>query len=309
MSKKKDDHTVWTEQRDFHRKKEKDIGCIWRHASPPNSDFKGPCDYRWNGFQASRKRTDMYNNPHYDRAFILGYVDTELQATGKARGMIRKAGRQIKGKGEVWVDRYHEFFFEAPLYWLQADWEKGWHICHKIATSIQRAGPIRPKHRDRIGEENFKPRDNGGIAAYFPYYHQHHHMIPQGAFRDFVIYGEGDVEPAERIKIVLKSRWNINEPDNIVMLPKEEFIADIVMLPSHQPYGFYGPDRFHQTYSKSLKMKLDDVRNKIDEAVKGNKDGRHKEVKDIKIDLKVLEDELLEQIKEMEPGAQIGAVT
>ena len=97
-----------------------------------------------------------------------------------------------------------------------------------------------------------------------PYWHNTHHVIACGeleaAFPD----------EAER-RLILATRWNINEMPNVVILPKQYVVARILKLPTHVPPD--GPAE-HEHYSTSLGTKLSSIKAKL---AKGESDpNKHK---------------------------------
>jgi hypothetical protein len=88
----------------------------------------------------------------------------------------------------------------------------------------------------------------------------------------------------------------------MVILPQEIAVSKIVGLPAHCPWGL----RKHASYSKSMKNKLDMVRQKLSDAMESTEcTGAIK----LSIELDSTSDSILEQIKTMKPGRQVGRVT
>ncbi len=289
-------HAAWNFKVDYHKGEK--YGCIWRHNGDKYKDTE--CDHKKNAFEASKSRDDMYKKDHRGNAYALGFVDSQFNLTDKAQKEIqdyahdrnvKKSGdKSYKVKDKKWVKKYFKKF-KTSIYWLEKD-KNAWTVEHQIPNiSFGYAG----------NSKTFVPRPQGGPGAWFPYFHNAHHIVPQGAFRDFVIYGEGETDPALRLKIVLSTNWNINYKDNMVILPQELQVSAIAELPAHCPYGH----RNHLDYSSSVKDKLADVRKKIDKAVKTEK---CEDIDEVELLLEDIPPPLLEKIKEMKSGQQIGGL-
>jgi hypothetical protein len=125
-------------------------------------------------------------------------------------------------------------------------------------------------------------------------------MIPESALHKYLLGNDDKME--QRVKIVCASKWNINKELNIVLLPQELAVSRIVGLPAHCPWGL----RSHPTYSKSMRDKLKDAKAQLDRAMKT---GACEDTELVAFILDKTCEELLEQIKTMKPGKQLGRVT
>ncbi|MFE8603865.1 hypothetical protein [Archangium violaceum] len=154
--------------------------------------------------------------------------------------------------------------------------------------------------------------DNGGwhldktgnfVKDKVPYWHNTHHVIACGEITQ--------VFPDEREqRLLLKSRWNINEMPNVIILPKQETVARILKLPTHVP-----PEgkQNHNNYSTRLGTKLNDIKAKL--VANGAQTG-HELTDDTKEDCreelekasKAIRDFLIE-IGEKRPGIDIDSLT
>jgi hypothetical protein len=99
------------------------------------------------------------------------------------------------------------------------------------------------------------------------------------------------------------SRWNIHNRQNMLLLPQQEITAEIVGLPAHCPWGV--PE--HSGYQNSLKEKLRELRDKLDDAI-GTQE-QHPEPTEVKFDLDELSGILFKRVKEMKTGKVLAAVT
>ncbi len=281
-----DEHKSWNYRDDWHKGNE--YGCYFKHAN--TTKYKN-CDYRLNGFDVSKDRSGMYNRDHRQAAVKRGYLTPEYE-TSEVKGQV-DARASAKKKDSAWKDKFRGRIYGS--FQLLAMDKNAWHIKHKITSMVT---PWWGKATNRTPQkppaENFLPKTSGGWHYYFPYKHNHHHMISAGSFKDYVIYAptSGEVTPFKRAIIVLKSNWNINRKSNMVLLPNEEAVADTAQLPAHCPWDTAS----HPDYSKALKSDLKEVMKSIDKAA--NTKG-HDELEDVTISLKETEDMLLDKLKSM----------
>jgi hypothetical protein len=295
MGKKK--HVAWDFYKDYHQGDSP--GCIWRHASGWGNS---PCHYAMNGFAASASRTDMYNKDHRSVARELGYVLDAEPGKGKNRGDL-KLGERIRrevaakarsqGKGLDFRQRF-ERRFGSSIKWLSLHPE-GWHYGHGLEPRHipkRYGGRVQPTFKVKKKEEQ-------GYGAWYPYHHNYHHLIPQGALHEYVI--GNDALSGRRVEIICASKWNINARRNIVLLPQENSVSRIVGLPAHCPWGL----KHHPAYSSSMKDKLKNARKRLDKAMDT---GACEDNRQVAFSLDKASDSILKQIKTMRPGRQLGRV-
>jgi hypothetical protein len=93
-----------------------------------------------------------------------------------------------------------------------------------------------------------------------PWWHNTHHVIACGEFS--TVFSKEDEQ-----KLILATKWNINEMPNVIILPKQFVIARILKVPTHVP-----PDgaQNHTQYSTRLSTKLNAVRGKLAKAADGS---------------------------------------
>jgi hypothetical protein len=151
----------------------------------------------------------------------------------------------------------------APARWV-AVWVDG--LKPSIVKRGKRKGqPIagtQPKSPIRYNSQG-EPEGNGawnlGEAPNFedwkkPYWHNTHHVIACGEVK-----ASFPLEKEQRR--LLASDWNINEMDNVIILPKQFAVAHALKLPTHVP-----PDgkQEHDNYSKQLADQLSGMRGDLD---------------------------------------------
>jgi hypothetical protein len=288
---KKKLHVPYDEK--FHEKKP--YGCIWRHRSGHGP--KDDCYYAVNGYDASAGRAgDMYNkHEHRARAREMGYA---VDAPAGSKGGDHKVGpavgqalaRKAASKAASFKKAY-EKKFGSSLKWLSLD-PKGWNYGFTLSKSVPKGWGPQPTFW-------IKKEKAQGYGAWYPYHHNYHHMIPQGAFHEYVI-GKDD-KSTERVKAMVMSEWNINKALNVVLLPQETFVARIVGLPAHCPWGV----KSHASYSNSLKSKLKQVKAQVDEAADTQ---ACEDAKKAAALLDPISRDILEQIKQMTPGRKLRAL-
>lgn len=273
----KEDHFVWDEGLKRHIN-DKDCGCIWRHAFGWEEESKVTvCHYAMNSFNALDERNTIYNKNHKQRAKNLGYItDKTEKVSKKAKNEVEKVHKELENSKDLseFLELYYGKHLGGPLRYLLIH-EQGWWVGHTIDNDHV------PKNKDEYktkgAQVNFLPRKNekkGGYGKWYPYFHEHHHILPQGAYRDYVIYAT-DEDIDDRIKISVTSGWNINDKPNMIMLPEEVMVGRIIQLPAHKFWGEFG----HEDYSKSIKDDLREVQQKMQKAVDEKKPCEETEIK------------------------------
>lgn len=298
MGKKK--HVSWDFKADYHQ--DDTTGCIWRHSGGYGTTA---CHYAMNGYQVSASRQDMYNRDHRQNALALGYV---LDASGdkRRRGdlilttMISKevgAKARSMRKPSEWRETFRKRFegrFGGSIKWLSLN-KEGWHYGYMLPVEHV------PRKYMQGRQPTFAVKNGaaGGYGAWYPYHHNYHHLIPQGALQEYVC--GNDDKTKRRVEILCSSKWNINGQDNVVLLPQENAVSKIVELPAHCPWGL----KKHAAYSKSMEDMLKDVKQKLDSAIRREDCARTKAVA---VELRAVSKRILEQVKAMRKGRQIGRV-
>ncbi|AKQ69080.1 hypothetical protein A176_005992 [Myxococcus hansupus] len=298
MGRKK--HVSWDFKVDYHQ--DDTTGCIWRHAPGYGTSA---CHYAMNGYQVSALRQDMYNKDHRQNALALGYV-LDVSGDRRRRGdliltsMISKEvgakARSIQKPSE-WREAFRKRFegrFGGSIKWLSLN-KEGWHYGYILPVEH-----VPRKHMQRQ-QPTFAVKNGaaGGYGAWYPYHHNYHHLIPQGALQEYVC--GNDDKTKRRVDILCSSKWNINGQDNMVLLPQEISVSKIVELPAHCPWDM----KEHVAYSSSMKDMLKDVKLKLDKAITTQ---ACEDVDEVVVDLDFISNQILRQIKAMRPGRQIGRV-
>jgi len=115
---------------------------------------------------------------------------------------------------------------------------------------------------------------NVGVAGNFehyrvPYWHNAHHIIPNGVLRSGIAKaGKGDARLPRLIKYaLLKAEYNLNDKENMVILPMQSIVAQALGLPRHLKGDEVGPGEVaelfsHPDYSTQVENKLVPILNK-----------------------------------------------
>ncbi|RKG72082.1 AHH domain-containing protein [Corallococcus terminator] len=271
------EHITQMTKNDLHDKG----ACILRHESARKSS---PCDYQWNGYQLSKTaaRSGMYNKP-----LRRSWIDRDKADRDIFEAATRKEKRSGETSGEFGL-RLRDFVKKYRLSVrytsrvLERD-PKAWFI----------GEPTHPK--------NFVPMAHdpeGGMHR--PYYHNWHHMIPNGAINEYI---GGGPDGAKRLFLLMTSLYNMNCGQNIVLLPKESFVGRVLGLPIHCPYG----QMSHPTYSQACEKHLRRIAAQLKKVLaSGNPHKLNDEnVTQIKKAMNLLSDKLLATLKAMPPGVSL----
>jgi hypothetical protein len=97
--------------------------------------------------------------------------------------------------------------------------------------------------------------------CYVPYWHNAHHMVPNGELRGAIAgCGKGFKSPSKVVWAVreglLKAAYNLNDKKNMIVLPMDRAIGRVLELPVHLSTV---TARSHGAYSKNVRDQLDDL--------------------------------------------------
>lgn len=219
--------------------------CLHRHVSAYQK--KHSCSHRWQAHQASMekvhdgKRRDIYDG-----------VDA-----GRVPAQWKKF---IKFNKQRQCDcvRYH-----VPLP-EKGDWDLEGPPAGR-QQELKRTGGAKPKDGDIV---------NFSSSSLWPYWHNAHHLIPQGRFNSVIDEVAGKECPNDRGECVLaikmrllKAKYNINHQKNMIILPGGQTVAGILGLPRHltkkpkgkSEKGLVAEHRGHQEYDNTIVPKLKKV--------------------------------------------------
>jgi hypothetical protein len=168
------------------------------------------CAYRWQAHVAAKEREGKPNSTHYnvrtvDERFLFGIKTNAYKA---------RSGN------------FHPSQYIAKISMPQdGDWD---------LEGPQRLVPRKTflnQPRDILPGTNFKD-------CYNPYWHNSHHMIPKRLFNNMVDEtgtGEGANPDCPMIirSCLLEAKYNINHKINMIILPQDKEVGEILKLPRH----------------------------------------------------------------------------
>ncbi|HYO55690.1 AHH domain-containing protein [Archangium sp.] len=273
-----EEHVTQMTRNDLHDKG----ACILRHPQPPQKF--DPCDHMWNGYTISltATRKAMYNR--------------EVHANSTDRTRAYKDIKEAAGKKKKRSDETHEDF-QARLSEFIKKYRRGVRKAIQPLPENPKAWFIGPESSNPL---NFVPKRYGGSGWKTPYYHNWHHIVPNGAVHEFI--GSGP-DGTRRLFLLMTSLYNINCGENIVLLPKQSFVGRALSLPIHCPYG----QRSHKKYSKSCESDLTKIAKKLQKVLDAGKPHKlnDQRVTVIKADMLNLSRKLLGNIKTMPAGESL----
>jgi hypothetical protein len=152
--------------------------------------------------------------------------------------------------------------------------------------------------------------------AFWPYWNNAHHLISKGTFADRIA-GIVELDTRKLVQVgLLRSMYNINHHKNVVFLPMDEEVGQLVLLPRHLTLGGASiapdPNPFfdHKAYNALVDGKLttiiDDYCAEVRKARKGKKLCDVVKVVKLSIDkLEGLSESCFETIRKAKPGAAL----
>lgn len=212
--------------------------CLHRHVSAYQK--KHSCSHRWQAHQASIEK--VHDGKRRD---IYDWVDA-----GRVPAHWKKF---IKFNKQRQCDcvRYH-----VPLP-EKGDWDLEGPPAGR-QQELKRTGGAKPKDGDIV---------NFSSSSLWPYWHNAHHLIPQGRFNVVIDEEaaagcpEAPVECALAIRMrLLKAKYNINHKTNMIILPGGQTVAGILELPRHltkkpkgkSEKGLAAEHRGHKEYDNAI---------------------------------------------------------
>lgn len=319
-----------------HKKDPKSTGCIWSHQDYGKGDSwkSHPCHYQNNGFEESKgSRLGMYK-PDQGKVDEANRDKKKLHedASGEYKEQVDKArddlaqqqarmssgeklqgrdyfryfvakGRmlQLESQGSLLI-RKHIVGFGRPLHRLALN-KEAWTPGHKLDASLATreylglGGYLQSKKKGISTPVNFAPeRHAQKLGAWYPYDHEYHHIIPRGSLTSALLREAKRVPYERRLSTLAESKWNMHNPQNIVLLAENTVIAKIINLPAHCPWGARG----HATYSQMVERRLNEIATEMEGDL--SEEGEPHEVekqagRNLFDRLNQLSEDLLDQIK------------
>ncbi|HSP79811.1 MAG TPA: hypothetical protein VLQ93_14865 [Myxococcaceae bacterium] len=231
---------------------------------------------------------------------------TTGEYTTLAEDVAAHKNRSEPGKGTRFLEAYRARYGKS-LGWLAKD-PQAWDVKYRIPLDSKEFKQVYGASKTNVATDyegtvrkivapltniapvNFHIQEtnipaNKGLGKWYPYEHDHHHMIPASAFQEYVLNAPSDnpsdVNYMSRARVVMQGSWNIHDQVNMIMLPNEIYPARILDLAAHIPWQM-GAD--HPTYSKSLEKSLEPIRKILDDVLKNPTDDPHEAEKQASAD-------------------------
>jgi hypothetical protein len=288
-----------------HKKDPDNTGCMWRHPK------KGePCDYWKHSFDASKAHSEVFalsSSTYWSRAqkIIPDQAEYERQAAAREAAKKKEAAREqarisaLQGQAQT-ADvqkrlaaaqkklaraqafskddflKRHRAMYSGPMERLRLNhgnaWDVGARAPANLLASVEYMGKKGAKGPGGLNHDPY------GLGMWYPYDHNHHHLIPIAEVAKMIGQTSGTVTLEDRIDVLVKSTWNVNKqiangPTNVLILPENVTVANILGLPAHCPW-----DRAsHPAYSASVTTRLTPISQSINDAcsVEGDKQAKH----------------------------------
>jgi hypothetical protein len=170
------------------------------------------CAYRWQAHMAAKEREGKPNSTHYN----VRTVDDRFLS-----GVITNAYKAKSGN----FHPSHYLAMISPPRQGKGDWD-----LEGPAEVIPRKTFLN-QPRDILPGTNF-------TDCYNPYWHNSHHMIPKRLFNTMIDEtgkGEGANPDCPMIirSCLLEAKYNINHKVNMIILPQDKEVGEILKLPRH----------------------------------------------------------------------------
>ncbi|MEM9801278.1 MAG: AHH domain-containing protein, partial [Planctomycetota bacterium] len=189
--------------------------CLTGHLA----DFKKrrnqvSCNYRWQCYEGNQADSSITER-------LERYKDVEHKARYRTDLRVTKT--------TDWLLKYC-FFVPAPE---EGDWDIG--------------GPSKDlKRRTFAGTKTKIPAGENFTSALWPYYNNAHHIIPKGTLKsEIAATNVSDIVQ----KGLLKAKYNINHAKNMIFLPMDKRIGQILHLPRHLEFRGKMSHPTYDTYS------------------------------------------------------------
>jgi hypothetical protein len=189
-------------------------------------------------------------------------TDVELEAMHKQGACLTRHQQREEGNlcSHQW-QAYQQSLDHASTY----DYPTYIELCEKSSNKVSYFYPSATSTRSK------RPRPGDwdvGVGQNFqhfrvPYWHNCHHVVPNGVLRDAITdAGNSDARLPNLIKYaLLKAEYNLNDKENMVILPMQSVVAKALGLPRHLKGDELGPGEkaemfSHPDYSARVKQKL-----------------------------------------------------
>jgi hypothetical protein len=192
--------------------KSTDGACLFHYYE---SHRENSCSYRWQGRQDPREdHTNIYAN------YPLASEKSKLRERGIVRDHLRTMQYDTKAGGQNPADTCYAKTLALP------EQPKDWDL-----DGPERQRPI-PAARPGKVKRFIRPNKNFTTATW-PYWNNAHHLIPKALFRERIAEIE-DEKLRTLVEVGLfRGRYNINHYKNVIFLPMDQEVAQVLQLPRH----------------------------------------------------------------------------
>lgn len=231
--------------------------CLTGHES--NYGARNSCSYRYQAVEHARKdaaRKALYNKDilpsrqdaeryRRDHGLPAGFIPTSRYKTRDGRKLYPDdKDRGVYPSNDDYGDR------------LACPGEGDWYV----------GGPLRADARDSVGKKI--PVGENFTTAYWPYWNNAHHMIPQATLNGQITKLVDDVKTRNFVRAgLLQARYNVNHYKNMILLPQDKEVGYLLKLPRHLSLDdgsteFDPKPKFdHVAYSMKVRMRLTPIIN------------------------------------------------
>lgn len=150
------------------------------------------------------------------------------------------------------------------------------------------------EHAWDVGQgENFKDK------CYVPYWHNAHHLVPNGALRAAINeVGKTTAKPAEvRLEVrqgLLEVKYNLNHKRNLIILPIDKSVGRALKLPVHLSRARASR---HSAYNQSVKSELDQIFSQVTRALRTCDETNPPDYQSLKDQIEALSDHLYSAVR------------
>lgn len=178
-------------------------------------------------------------------------------------GKRRRTARKRAGASDDMYPKYYRTYLDPPI-------ENGWDV---------------------------EDGDNFEVRCYDPYWHEAHHVVPNSILANAIaeVY-DGEYTTTIR-RGLSKAKYNLNDKLNMIMLPMDKPVAEVLELPRHRKTATV---RSHKAYSRMVKSELDSIISEIGKKLKAHEARNYS---DVKKDIESLSERLFDAIVQSEAPA------
>jgi hypothetical protein len=176
---------------------------------------KSACSHRYQAWLRAKDDDDWYNWPAYQSLARKDGGQQEFQTHIPDHWDIlgTTAGQSSK-------ETYRRNHSDDNRWWNERPKQGDWDVTHPAGSGYK--------------EGNFR------TSSYLPYWHQSHHIVPNGVLNGTISKASDNVggpagyylEQAIRTGL-LEAKYNLNHKDNMVILPLDGEVSKAIQLPRH----------------------------------------------------------------------------